>query len=90
MALLLGALLLGFAAARWRLVPHSWRQRVSALGSLSLFALLFTLGLSLGSSQEIISALPSLGLRALVLSLGAVAGSVLLVWLATGLGGRGR
>lgn len=88
MALLIGALLLGFAAARLRLLPEAWRGKVPALGKLTLFALLFSLGLSLGSNQEIIAALPALGLRAVVLSVGTVLGSVLLVWLASGLGGR--
>jgi hypothetical protein len=89
-ALLLGALILGFIAARWRLLPGSLRPRVPALGSAALFLLLFALGLSLGSNQELISALPVLGLRAVLLSVGTLGGSVLLVWLVAELGGKGR
>lgn len=58
------------------------------MGSLSLFVLLFALGLSLGSSPELISALPTLGFRAVLLSAGTVLGSVFLVWLTVKLGRR--
>ena len=86
MALLIGALLLGFFAARLPWLPPRLRKGVPVLGSLSLFVLLFALGLSLGSSPELISALPTLGFRAVLLSAGTVLGSVFLVWLTVKLG----
>lgn len=90
MALMIGALILGFAAGRCRLLPDFLRSKVSAMGSLALIVLLFTLGLSMGSDEQIIAALPVLGLKAVLLAVGTVMGSVLLVWSATRLGGRRR
>lgn len=88
MALLLGALVLGFIAARLRVFPAFWRKGMDKVGSLSLTVLLFALGLSLGSNGEVMTALPTLGLRAVLLGAGAIGGSVLLVWAASQLGGR--
>lgn len=89
MALLFGALFLGFLAARY--IPSSkvLTKNIGKLGTLSLVVLLFSLGLSLGSNAELMASLPSLGLKALILSLGTIGGSVFLVWLGVKLG-RGR
>jgi predicted permease len=89
-ALLIGALVLGFIAARIEAISDHMRRGVPALGSLALFVLLFALGISLGNNQELMSALPTLGWRALVLSSGAVLGSVFLVWLVVERGGRSK
>lgn len=81
MVFLIGALLLGFALARFRLLPKGWGRAVNLLGSASLLLLLFVMGLSLGANGELMSSLPTLGLSALLLSFGTVLGSVLLIWL---------
>lgn len=84
--LLIGALVLGFVVARYRLFPKGWDKKVRTLGDLALVFLLFSLGLSLGSNPDLRAALPNLGLKALVLSLGTIFGSVSLVWLAARMG----
>jgi len=50
---------------------------VGKLTDVVVCALLFLLGVSIGSSSDIIENLSSLGLQAFVLSFGAVAGSIL-------------
>jgi hypothetical protein len=49
--------------------------------SLSILALLFLLGLSVGANEDITHSLDRLGLEALVLSLAGTGGSVLLAYL---------
>ncbi|MCK9525694.1 MAG: lysine exporter LysO family protein [Limnochordia bacterium] len=83
MFLFLGALILGFAAARQNRFASTLGSRVSQIGQFALVLLLFSMGLSLGSNPELTSALPILGLKAIVLSLGAIFGSVFFVWLVT-------
>lgn len=82
MALLLGALVLGFLIARFD-VFAKLGKRVKVIGQVALLMLLFSMGLSLGANPELTRALPSLGLKAVILSLGAIFGSVFLVWLVT-------
>lgn len=53
---------------------------VDKLTSWSIFALLFLLGLSLGSDDALISRAGDLGFRAVVISLCALMGSVLATW----------
>lgn len=53
---------------------------IRRLISLAIFALLFLLGVSVGSNARIMDNLPDIGLDALVITLGAVAGSVLCAW----------
>lgn len=43
----------------------------------AIYMLLFMMGLSIGSNNQLVESLSSLGVLALVLSVGAVAGSVL-------------
>lgn len=44
----------------------------------AIYLLLFMMGVSIGSNQQIINSLSSLGITALLVSVGAVAGSILL------------
>ena len=83
MALLFGALVLGFLLARSQVYGEQLKKKVGIIGQGALLVLLFSMGLSLGANPELTKALPSLGLKALILSLGAIFGSVLLVWLVT-------
>lgn len=53
---------------------------IQRLISIAIFALLFLLGVSVGSNAQIMDNLPDIGLDALVITLGAVAGSVLCAW----------
>lgn len=46
----------------------------------AIFALLFLLGLSVGTNNTIMDNLGTIGLDALVITLGAVAGSVFCAW----------
>lgn len=53
---------------------------VDRLTSWSIYALLFLLGLSLGTDDELISRAGDLGMRAVVISLCSLMGSVLAAW----------
>lgn len=61
------------------------QSRILELGShvttLSIYVLLFLLGLSVGADEAITRSLYQLGLEALVLSVAGLTGSVLLAWL---------
>jgi len=48
---------------------------------ISIYLLLFLLGLSAGTNDTIISSFPVIGFNALILTLSAIAGSVILSWL---------
>ncbi len=58
-------------------------ERVMAVNrrlvSLSIYILLFIMGLKIGNNKEIFASIPSLGLYALILCIGAMTGSFLLV-----------
>ncbi|NLJ79730.1 MAG: LysO family transporter [Firmicutes bacterium] len=82
MFLITAALILGFSAARLDFLPEFIKQNMKPISSAALFLLLFSMGLSLGSSSEIMTALPVLGAKAFLLALAAIAGSTLLVWAA--------
>lgn len=49
--------------------------------TITIFLLLFTLGLKAGADNRITSQLPTLGLTALLISLFAIGGSILVTWL---------
>lgn len=53
---------------------------IEKLTMVVIFALLFVLGVAIGSDKNIVSSLQTLGLQALIISLGAIFGSVLLAW----------
>lgn len=76
LALASGTLLGVILRRRSRLLAASNR-----IMSLSIFALLFLLGLSVGTNEDITHSLDRLGLEALVLSLAGTGGSVLLAYL---------
>lgn len=57
------------------------KQRIVSINekliTYAIYLLLFMMGLSIGSKNQLVESLSSLGVLALVLSVGAVAGSVL-------------
>lgn len=53
---------------------------VQKLISLSIWVLLFLLGIAVGVNDEIMEHLDTIGLQALILSIGGVGGSVVLAW----------
>lgn len=53
---------------------------VQKLITCAIFALLFLLGISVGTNNKIMDNLGTIGLDALVITLGAVAGSILCAW----------
>lgn len=57
------------------------KQRIVSINekliTYAIYLLLFMMGLSIGSNNQLVESLSSLGVLALVLSVGAVAGSVL-------------
>lgn len=57
---------------------HKVSERLSMV---TVYLLLFLLGISVGSNREIINNLPVLGFKALLLSVGALLGTLVLAWL---------
>lgn len=55
-----------------------WLPRVITL---LVWALLFLLGIEVGSDNRVVSGIGTLGLEALLLSAGGIAGSVFLAWM---------
>ncbi len=75
--MLLAALFLGIAAGRLlraRPRPIGAAERMAVV---TIYLLLFLLGLSVGGDRSIMGALEEVGAQALVLSVGSVAGSLL-------------
>ena len=70
-----GGILCGYLV-RKKQVIHI--QRVTTL---LIWALLFLLGLNIGSNQQIINSIGSLGLEALAIALAATIGSLVAAWL---------
>ena len=73
-AIMLSGMAVGFLLRKRRLkvVPHA----VTAL----IWALLFLLGIEVGSNPQVISGISNLGLEALWLSLTGIAGTILFSW----------
>lgn len=80
-ALLIGALVLGFICARLNVLGSSIGKIIPQMGTLALLLLLFSMGISLGANPELVSSLASLGFKAIILSVGTISGSVFLVWI---------
>lgn len=72
--IMLGGLLMG------RYGPSVSSKVVQKLIVWAIWALLFLLGLSVGSNHQIMDNLGTIGLDAVLITLGAVAGSVLCAW----------
>ncbi|MGD9976320.1 MAG: LysO family transporter [Bacteroidales bacterium] len=51
------------------------------LTTYAIYALLFSMGVSIGTNKEIVSSLHTLGVKALIISIAGVLGSALLGWL---------
>lgn len=67
-----GGILCGFLLRGWKL---KW---VSDCITLSIWILLFLLGIAVGNNEDILNNLDTIGWQALVVSLGAILGSVIL------------
>jgi uncharacterized transporter YbjL len=80
MWLILGALALGVLVGYSDILPKGifkWTNKITMVG---LAVLLFTMGISIGSNNEILGNLNTLGLKAFLLALGSVIGSIFLAW----------
>lgn len=89
MTVLILFLVAGFVIGNRQWLPHRWQGLPAKLTLLGLFALLFLMGIQIGSS-EVVDEIWVYGGRALLLAAGAIAGSTGAVWAAvrvTGLGG---
>lgn len=66
------------------LLGYIFRQKnlkiVQHLITYAIFALLFLLGISVGTNRDIMDNLGTIGVDALVITIGAVGGSVLCAW----------
>ena len=70
--------LLGIALG-YVLRRHRWLQRVEMTIMLTIFVMLFVLGLTVGSNRYVMEYLPSLGGLAALIALAAMTGSAVLV-----------
>lgn len=72
--LMVSGIILGyiFRKKNLRVVQH--------LITYAIFALLFLLGISVGTNRDIMDNLGTIGVEALVITLGAVGGSILCAW----------
>lgn len=73
-AIMLSGMAVGFLLRKRRL------RVVSHAVTVLIWALLFLLGVEVGSNRQVIEGITSLGLEALWLSLAGLAGTVLLAW----------
>jgi uncharacterized membrane protein YbjE (DUF340 family) len=76
-AFLLAGIVLGFTIREKKKLKSKFDKSIN----ISIYLLLFTLGIKAGSDDTIVRQLHSLGLTALIISLFAIAGSVLIAWL---------
>ena len=74
--MMLGGILCGYQLRKQRL-----RIQVQQLTTVLIWALLFLLGLNIGSNEQIINSLGSLGLEALLITIFATTGSLIAAWL---------
>ena len=76
-AFLIFGVILGFILRK----KKNFTSKIDISINISIYLLLFTLGLKAGSDNKIVSQLHNLGLTALIISLFTISGSVLLAWL---------
>lgn len=60
---------------------HSFIQETGKLISVTIFLLLFLLGIAVGTNTEIINNLSVLGIQAFLISFAAILGSVIAAWI---------
>lgn len=77
---ILVALTIGFLFGYKKWVSDKMIQINTKLQLVWLLLLIFSMGMSIGSSKEIIFQLPSLGGKALLFAIASIAGSVLCVY----------
>ena len=92
MTLLVVFLLAGLIVGYQQWLPDRWAKLPGMITTGGLFALLFLMGMQIGSSSVVIQEIFVYGGQAFVLAAGAVVGSTAAVWAAVrlaGLGGSG-
>ena len=72
-------MLCGILAGYW--LRNKRLEVVPKLIMVSIWILLFLLGIAVGTNDAILQNLDTIGLQALILNVGAVGGSVILAWL---------
>ncbi|MBO7418189.1 MAG: LysO family transporter [Bacteroidaceae bacterium] len=73
--MMFSGILCGYLLRKWQ-VAH-----VQQVTTVLIWALLFLLGLNIGSNEQIINSLDSLGLEALLITVFATTGSLVTAWL---------
>lgn len=76
LALMVAGILIGMFVNK----ISDWIKYIDKIISVTIYALLFLLGISVGLNDKIMSNLDSIGLDALIISAGAIMGSVLVSW----------
>ena len=74
--MMLGGILCGYLLRKQQI-----KVQVQQLTTVLIWALLFLLGLNIGSNEQIINSLGSLGLEALLITVFATTGSLIAAWL---------
>ena len=77
MIVMLSGILIGYILRNIRAIP----ALVSKINIYIIFLLLFVMGLSVGSNQQVIQGLGTLGLLGIAISVVSIAGSVFLSWI---------
>lgn len=77
MIVMLSGVLIGYILRNIRAIP----ALVSKINIYIIFLLLFVMGLSVGSNQQVIQGLGTLGLLGIAISVVSIAGSVFLSWI---------
>ena len=73
--MMFGGILCGYLVRKKQVV------RIQQVTTILIWALLFLLGLNIGSNPQIINSLGSLGIEALVIAVAATLGSLIAAWL---------
>lgn len=75
LSLLFGSIMLGIIAGKYN--KKNFIQQVSNKASLTVFLILFTFGITIGSNEELMTHIGQLGLTAIAISTACILGSVL-------------
>jgi uncharacterized membrane protein YbjE (DUF340 family) len=81
MLLVIGFLIIGISLGFINRNKKKISPKIDLSINITIYLLLFTLGLKAGSDDAIVSRLHNLGITALIISIFTIVGSVLLAWL---------
>lgn len=81
LALYLGMAALGIVAVRLLKPGEKVISTSQKIQTVALVVVIFTMGMKIGSDEQVINSLHTIGIKALLMVIGALAGSILFVYL---------